>query len=236
MMQTNTQYMSDPARAERIVRRFMNLTLREMKQMQTRDYTNYLTYKLILTEELSPKKLLDISYPELACLIYNMGGNPRYDGYNHDSQAQQLAYYQCLASILRDGQKRSIPVRLFMALPLHAFYTALDSICGAEHPSLQAYRAYYNYKDSYTVGDLLNEKIRVLNKPWQPIMPLASYEDVIKNAYRDLGGLLVDSFLTGLLPQLCMEDIRNKYSALHKEERHVPTMCYSADEISRLPL
>lgn len=47
-MITNTEYMSDPARAERTVRRFMDITLRELKRMQTRDYIGYIANKLVM--------------------------------------------------------------------------------------------------------------------------------------------------------------------------------------------
>lgn len=236
MIQTNTQYMSDPARAERVVRRFMNITLREMKQMQIRDYTSYLTNKLILTEGLSEKKLQNMSYLELACLIANVGGKPQYDGYSHDSWAQQMVYYQCLASILRDGRRRSIPVRLFMALPLHAFHACLDRICSTDLLSLQSFKACCCYKDSDTIGDFLNEKIKVLNKAWQPVMSLTAYEDIIKTAYKDLGILLVDSFYAAFSQQLCTTDICSKYSFSFEEEGSIHPMFYSANDENELPL
>ncbi|MCI8401854.1 MAG: hypothetical protein HFI38_07165 [Lachnospiraceae bacterium] len=236
MIQTNTQYMSDPARAERVIRRFMNVTLGEMKQMQTRNYTGYLTNKLILTEGLSEKKLQNMPYLELACLIASVGGKPWYDGYDHDSRARQMMYYQCLAGILRDGRRRSIPVRLFMALPLHAFYACLDRICGAGHPSLQSVQVYSCYKDSYTVGDFVNEKIKLLNQAWQPVKSLTVYEGVIKTAYRDLGILLVDSFHTTFSQQICAADICNKYSFSFEEEGIIHPMFYPADDENELPL
>ncbi len=160
MIQTNTAYMSDPARAERTVRRFMKLTLREMKQIQTQNYVDCITDKLIPAECLSPVTLWNMLYIELARRIAQMGGSPQYDGYQYDSWAYQMACYQCLAGILIEGTHRSITVRLFMALPLSAFYACLERLRagGSMAAEFEYIRTSCSCKNGYTVGDFLAEK------------------------------------------------------------------------------
>lgn len=229
-MITNTEYMSDPARAERTVRRFMDITLRELKRMQTRDYIGYITNKLVLTEGLSLKKLPDMSYAELACLIHHVGGKPQYDGYSHDSRAQQMAYYRCVADILQDGRRRSIPVRLFMALPMRAFYTCLKRVCKTGSKSFDALLSLCSHKDGYTIGDFLAEKTRTLSKAWQPIMPLDAYERIIKDSYRDVGIVLIDCFCMVCPQQLHAEEICNKYAFSPEEDGAGHPLLYAADD------
>ena len=194
MIQTDTAYMSDPARAERTVRRFMNLTLREMKQMQDQDYVGYITDRLVSIEGLSPERLPDMPYIELACLIHNVGGQPRYDGYDYNSWDQQLVFYQCLAGILMDGNLYSIPVRLFMALPLKAFYAGLNHLM----KYFGRIRRLCSYREGYTISDFLEEKTQKLTKAWQPTTPLDSYQKTIIHSLSSIGFLLVESFQTGL--------------------------------------
>ena len=212
MIQTNTQYMSDPARVERVIRRFMNITLQEMKRMQTRDYTGYITDKLTLTEGLSPEKLPNMSYVELACLIDSVGGKEQYGSLNYDSWAQQMTFYQCLAGILSTGNRRSIPVRLFMALPLQAFYAWLNRMCGRGSLTFSALRSRCSYRNGYTIGDFLAEKIDRLNSPWRPVIPLSAYKTTITGAHKDIGIVLVKSFRMAFPRQFDAAEICSKYA------------------------
>lgn len=202
MIQTNTAYMSDPARAERTVRRFMKLTLREMKQMQTQNYVDYIMDKIAPAEDLSPETLEDMTYIELASLIAQVGGAACYDGYDYDSWSLQQSCYCYLAYILTDGKRRSITVRLFLALPLKAFYTCLESLFadGRMYEKFNYIRARCSYEDGYTIGDFLAEKLKKLSKAWLPIVPLDSYEDSVRAALGGIGRLLVDSFEAAFNP------------------------------------
>lgn len=238
MIQTNTQYMSDPARAERTIRRFLNITLREMEQVQTQNYTKYITDKLVLTEGLSQKKIQNMTYIELACLIHNMGGKPQYDGYNYDSRARQLTYYQFVASILKDGKQRSISVRLFMALPLKAFYDCLERISCVDDLSKEFadIRSQCRYQDGYTIGDFLEEKLKTLYKTWRPVIPLSTYEHTIKTALKDIGRLLIDSLYMAFPQQFQAAEICRKYSFAFEEEGIAHPMFYPADDEEPLPM
>lgn len=198
MIQTNTAYMSDPARAERTIRRFINLPLREMRQVQTQSYVDYIADKLVPIEGLTPEILWDMPYIQIACLIAQVGGSPQYDGYSYDSWALQMVYYQYLAAILRGASSSSLTIQLFMALPLKAFYACLESLCadGSMTAEFESIRADCSYRDGYAIEDFLAEKTKRLQKAWQPVVPLDAYERHIKTALQDIGKLLVGSFST----------------------------------------
>lgn len=216
MVQTNTEYMSDTARVERVVQKFMNMTLKEFKTPQTEQYIDFVVEEIIRREDLSGKRVQDMSYIEFACLIDQVGGNSLYDWKDHDSWSEQLFYFMCVAAMLVNGSKDSIPVRLFTALPLKAFYTYMGSNKCSYGSSLQSEFEHIakccQYNEDYTIMDFLSEKINVLNKAWKPIQSLEEYQQKMMAAHKDIGILLINSFRLAFPDRFHAEDIRDRYS------------------------
>lgn len=200
-------------RVERIVHKFMDTPLKELRAVQTKKYIEFITDQLIRVEGLSAKKIEHMPYIELACLVNHVGGNPCYDWEDHDSYFEQMFYFRCLAGVLLDGNRTSIPVKLFLSLPLQEFYLYLDSISSQNLMLEFEYniKSCCSYKEGYTILDFLSEKGSALNKPWAPIEPAASYEERIKAAHRDIGRLLVDSFRKAFPQSFYAEKICEKY-------------------------
>lgn len=221
MVQTNTEYMSDAARVERVVRKFMNMAIKEFRTPQTEQYIDYITFELIHREDLSEEKVQDMSYIELACMIDQFGGNPRHDWKDHDSWSEQLFCFICVANALINGSKDSIPVRLFMALPIKAFYAYMGSNRSSYRYSLQSELKHITeccqYNEDYTIMDFLSEKMTVTGKAWKPIHPLEEYRQKMIAAHKDIGSLLISSFRLAFPDRCHAEDIRDRYSG-HFEE------------------
>ena len=228
MMQTNKEYMSDMARIERIVQKFMNITLKDLKDKETEKHLHFITEAVIPREGLSEEKIQDMSYIEFACLVNNAGGNPEYDWSDHDSWSEQRIYYQCMASILIKKCKNSIPVKLFLAIPVKNFYDYLykaadsgkEPFCLYDKSAVMGLRNKYTLltknckmRDGYTIKDFLQDKCALMNKAWCPITSIEKYAGDIKTAHEDAGKLLVDSFLLAFPGRCRVEDIRNKYHA-----------------------
>ena len=226
MIQTNTEYMSDKARVERTVQRFMNITIQELGAVQSKKYIDFITDEIIPREGLSAEKAQNMSYIEFACLIYHVGGNHKYDWHDHDSLSEQMFYFRCIAGALLDGGKVSIPIKLFLSLPLIAFYTYMDRVSAegknllVEYSRIKA-RCQNPGKEGYTIRDFLLDKMGITNKAWIPINSLAEYESKIRTAYKDIGGLLVDSFHMAFPYRFHIKDIRDKYQNSLDEEGYL---------------
>lgn len=213
MIRTNAEYMSDPARAARVVRRFMDMTLGELSNTYTGKYIKYVVDEMIRKEYLSPEKVQDMTYLEFACLIDSVGGNPGYDCYQCDSLSRQLIYYKMAACILAEGSKYSIPVKLFSVLPLKAFYTCLERASAGRSMLLEfAYvKQCCRFKEGYTVKNFICEKLNAVSEAWSMAGPVAEYEDEIVFAHRDMGTLLIDSFRKAFPDKFDAEAVCRKY-------------------------
>lgn len=212
MFQTNTEYMSDKARAERVIRKFLNITLGELMTAQNRKCIEFITAELVARGG-HPKRLMKYAtYMEFVRMIDGVGGNPDYDWYDHNSYDEQLTYHKMLAKALLDSGKTLIPVRLFMALPLKAFYTGLSSMSGREVllREFERIRGCCKYSDDYTIRDFLADKFSEGSKAWLPITPIQDYEENMRAAHIDMGKVLVYSFCTAF-PRL------NPEASLSKE-------------------
>lgn len=223
MIQTNVKYMSDPARAERTVNLFINTTLGNMRQGTSKRYFDYVTDHIAKIEALSPSLLQDMSYLELACLIDNVGKSHYYENVEYDSIGLQMEYYRLLAAGLKEGCRHLIPIRLFMALPLKAFYACLERLSTESGLSVafQDTLRRCSCRDSYTIGEFLAEKEAVLQRPWQSIKLPDDYIHMMEDAYNDIGTLLVDSFAMAFPMQFNIEEIFHRYAARSDmEEEH----------------
>lgn len=216
MMLTNTEYMSDKARADRVVRKLMNLKFKEFRTPQNERYIDFIAEEIISREDLSETKVQNMSYIEFACLVDRIGGNSRYDWEDHDSWSEQLFYFMCVGAALMNGSRESIPIRLFTALPLRAFYAHLNRNRDPRgHSLLSEYRRITEccqYNKDYTIMDFLSEKMKVINTAWKPLQPLAEYQKKITDAHRDIGSLLIGSFHLAFPDKFRAEDIWGKYS------------------------
>lgn len=211
MILTNTEYMSEPARVERVVRKFMNMTLRELRNTGTKKYLDYIIGTVTSGQGLSIEKGKDMSYAELACLIDKMGGDPRYDFFDLDSFTEQRLCYKMLAYTLTEGSRASIPVRMFSMIPLKAFYEYRCLCLSGREPAdeFPYIEKCCGYKEGYTIKDFILEKTKVLERPWSLNGPLEEYEETVLDAYDDLGRLLVGSF---------RQDADSSYDTNGKEE------------------
>lgn len=204
----NTQYMSNPSRVESVITSFMNMTLRELLELDQATHNCYIDNILIglgLREdrELS-KEQLDMKYIELACLL-----NRTYIV----SEIEQMAYCQYMAYFLMSGEHKSISVKMFMAVPLRSFYFYLDSI--SDKPGLLKQFKYIidhcAYSDSYTIGNFIKEKYAIINQPWWIGSSIEEYRESIANACMDIGKLLFDSFQEAFSKQYPICSVLEKY-------------------------
>lgn len=221
MKKTNAEYMSDKERVERTVQRFMQITLRELRDINVK-CIDFISKEIMQNEILSSEKTLDMPYIEFACLVDHVGGNKSYDWPNHDSFSERQFYYKCITVALLDN-KATIPVKMFTALPLNAFYDYLLSLCddgGRSHlqMELKHIRECCQYRKDYTIKDFLAEKLRTLNKAWLPVESIETYTDTIRTAHQDMGRLLVDSFHLAFPDSFHVKDIRDKYHDITAED------------------
>lgn len=196
MVQTNTGYMSDPERAERIVRRFTGTRIKEFLTPGNRKWIRFMTEAMIPREGLSEKELQDMEYLEFTRLVYSVGANSQYDWFSHDSRTEQLIYFKCLAEALIEGSKVSIPVKMFLELPLKAYYNCLDSVrtIGPLGNHFENLKECFAYKEGYTLRDCLQEKLKEIRKAWTMCIPLEQYRENIEDAHGHIGWLLVWNF------------------------------------------
>lgn len=224
MVRTNTEYMSDGDTLDYVINKFINMTVKELNDIDSDDM-NDTDREIIDMEELSETKMQDMTYIELAFLIHHVGGNDDYDNYysskSCDSYSLRLVLYRCFARVLLTGDEVSIPVRLFMAIPLRAFYKYLISISSDKKNELRRefyYMRKFFYNDpDYTLQNFIKDRIRETNKAWNPVGSIEEYKRKIKAAYGDIGRLLVKSFCLAFSDQYNIENICCKYQLEDKE-------------------
>lgn len=223
MVQTNTAYMSDPARVERIVQRLMQMPLAEIEKSgcdakAQHDRVGFVMFELVQRENLADDKIQKMSYAEFACLIDNVAKSSKYYWKDHSRLSEQLMYYKCLDGLLLEAARTSIPVRMFMALPLKAFYRHLINAADREgKDALRKELAYFKgYGEKCTIQEFLWNRNGVLNKSWMPFIPFKSYAKEIRIAHRDVGRVLVDSFRMAFPEQFNAERVLQKYT--YKED------------------
>ncbi len=204
----NTQYMSNPLRVESVVTNFMNMTLRELKELQTALRSCYIDNILIglgLTEngELYEEQL-NMKYIELACLINNT---------YIVSEIDLMIYYLNMTYFLMDGEKVSMPVKMFMSIPLTSFYFYMDSI--SDKPGLLNQLKYITghceYNDGYTIENFIKEKFSKINQPWWIGIPIEEFRQSVRDSCMDIGKLLFDSFQEAFSKQYPICSVREKY-------------------------
>lgn len=204
----NTQYMSNPSRVEHAVTNFMNMTLRELIELQQAMHNRCIDNILIglgLTEngEMS-KEQLDMKYIELACLINNT---------YIVNEIEQMAYCQYMAYFLTCGEHLSMPVKMFMSVPLKSFYFYMDSI--SDKPGLLKQLKYITehcaYSDGYTIENFIKEKYAIIIQPWWIGTPIEEFRQSITNACMDIGKLLFDSFQEAFSKQYPICSVREEY-------------------------
>lgn len=221
MRQTNYEYMSDEARVGRVIHKLMDVTLRELldAHLQNKRYINYVVEDVVQAEGLSEEKVQDVmSYAEFACLIDHAGGNSDYDFPDYDSYAEQMIYFRNIAYVLLNGSKASIPVRLFLAVPLKAFYGYMCKAAVQKGMTAKALQDDFlliqkNCDDwrTCTIEDFLWQKIDAAKKPWLPISSLEAYRESVETAHKDMGRLLVGSFHKVFPEKFWIGEIHKKY-------------------------
>lgn len=195
-MLTNTEYMSDPQRVERVVQRFLALRLGALMNPNTKRYLDYITDLVFYKEAIDKEKAQDMSYADFACLIHQVGGRQSYDGETYDSWHEQMVEYRFLAETILDISSCSIPARMFLELPLAAFYAYLY---GVSHSyglvqELNAIKGSQGYSPDYTIRDYLTENLNILEKSWVPVLALEDYAQRVRDAHQNVGRVLVQSF------------------------------------------
>lgn len=240
MVQTNTAYMSDPARVERIVQRLMQMPLAEIEKNgcdaeAQHSRVRFAMVEFTQRENLLDDKIQDMTYAEFACLIDNVAKSSKYYWKDHSRMSEQLMYYKCLDGLLLEAAKTSIPVRMFMALPLEAFYHYLINAAGSkDKDALRKELAYFKgYGEKCTIQEFLWNRNGVLNKFWMPFIPFKNYAKEIRMAHRDIGRVLVDSLRMAFPEQFNVERVLWKYA--YKEDWELCVYDEEKDEWLPLP-
>lgn len=198
MMMSNTEYMSDPARVERVVQKVLNLKLKDISEAGGKKQIDFVLEPVIKNEVLVSSMAMNMSFLEFACMVENIGESPDYDFNDHDRYSEQQFAYLCMGIALRNCSSKLVPVRLFLALPIKAYYEYLQR-CSGKSCLLPEYFSLVEYKglkEDVTIGEFLQKKIDATRDYWLPVSSLKKYEREIREAYKDIGRLLVDSLST----------------------------------------
>ena len=217
----------EPAEVERIVRRFMAMPLQEIKQYQTAGVptADCFTDAIIAVENLDKNKTPYMDFMDIFCLIEQISENLEYesimdDGATRTPQMFKIFHYRMLMIYLRNAYDRSIPVKLFLALPVKSFYAFLESVsCSKEMNTeydcvkgcIQSIMKNFNENTS-TIKQVLDAVSGALQKAWCPTsIQITSYQRMILEAYGLLGRLLIGSFKMAFKHRFNVEYVKEKY-------------------------
>lgn len=127
------EYYSDPKAVASAVHKFMNITVDEISNTKSVDHRlKVITAEIIVTEGLDKDMLGKMNYTDLIAML-EMSGDVKYEGeYNsHEictSEVFNLFMYKHLLLIILEAANNAIPIRMFLELPLQAFFMYLESV------------------------------------------------------------------------------------------------------------
>ena len=226
MMLVDTEFYLPMAEAGRIVREFMNVTVKEFKAVECDKFINCIINDIISKEHLSAEKVQDMTYIELICLIDHAGGNSKYDRDGCDSVTRQMFYCLNLARALIEAGamfhgRGTEAVDKFQKLPIEQFYAYMDSIAAWKDMSAEfAYiRDCCEYRDYYSILDFILEKSWQSDRPWRMAEPLEKFGERIRTISKDIERILIDSFHMVFPDRFHVTDICNKYYDVDGENR-----------------
>lgn len=212
MSQSNTEYMSDMTRIERIIQKVTNITLKELNQNNIGWRNSISPVEFVATELFRdgyPEKMQETTFLEFLHMVAKVGGNPMYDWDDHSSWSEQLFYYKCVALALTNASVVSVPIKMFLAIPLQAYYVYLERAAHGIKLKKQVRDNFSYIKNSceytkdYTIKDYISEKMDRLSEAWLPIEPLSDYKRKIETAHLDIGTLLVSSLCLSFPKKTC---------------------------------
>ena len=217
----------EPAQVDHIIRRFMSMPLQEIKQYQRADVplADCFTEAIIDVEELDKKKTQYMDFLDIFCLIEHISENPAYettrdDGSDCSAYLFKIFHYRMLMRYLLNANERAIPVKLFLALPVRAFYAYLENVaCNKEMYNefnlvkccIREFMKDFD-ENTTTIKQVLDAVSKTLQKEWLP-MSLSSdkYESMIMKTYELLGRFLIGSFKMAFKHRFNLEYVKEKY-------------------------
>ncbi len=224
------EYLKDPVNAGRIIHRLLSLNYGELRKLSEATGRNIsASVSSTIRGEMLDKALVDqMEFIDLLALIRAIKLDHEYGGTYMDSSKRYGNDEQCIYCIcqmmffLINARKQNAVIGQFLALPVKAFYDALErevntkeltaeyqimkKKCGEELGLAERF-------DTISIGDLLDVCDDKVRKPWVP----SGYEpqefaDRIRRVYRLAGRLLINPFLIVWPERFRMDDIRDKYA------------------------
>ena len=185
------EYYSDEGAIASSIRGFMNLTVDEILNSK-RVCHNFriMTNEIIEVEQFNHELIGNMTYTELLTMI-ELSRDKKYNQMYCFSETEcpstvfNLFNYKVLLAIIIESAKISIPIRLFLELPMKSFYTHLCRL--TDNPRI-AYRNFVaevskmhgEYPEDITIREMLNKIYAKVYRDWGLIdMSTASYEKMI---------------------------------------------------------
>lgn len=236
---TNTEYMSSRDTLDYVMKKFTNMTIKDFEAFSP-DGMELIDGVIVEMNDLSEKKMQDMTYIEFAFLLHNVGKNTDYTTLEY-SRVIQMQIYFILARVMLDGNKQSIPIiRMFLAVPLKAFYEYMISLSGRRRGELR--QEYYymkkNFRNNsdYTIQDYIEAQVSESKSSWNLTTSLEEYGKRIEAAHKAMGRLLVRSFYLAFADEYSADDICRKYqlrddeACEYEEEIHQESNSYETEE------
>lgn len=235
------ELLADPDHAGKALERLAGLKLYEISANNQKNGQNPADNVLIYPMDenrLDRSKIKNISYIETLFLLNQMlesgkqskdGRKAKYPWNNYhyvENRLDDYLFSVCALCVLVQKNESFCPeLRVVLATPLDTIYQALLDMCDKNSADRlldvykgirQAFRSrsmvYSKPDGKTTVKEILSQCITDCSKKWIPgSISINAYEIEIREAYRDIGRLLVEMPVCAFNKTVDIEDILNKY-------------------------
>ncbi|MCR5094138.1 MAG: hypothetical protein K6B72_09210 [Lachnospiraceae bacterium] len=224
------EYLKDPVNAGRIIHRLLSQKYGELKKAPgaAERCLSASVSSAIRGERLDEALVEQMEFIDLLALIHAIKLDEEYGGTYLDSSEHYGNDEQCLYCIchmmffLINARKQNTVIDQFLALPVKAFYDALEREVNTKE--LKAEYQIMRKKcedelgladrfDTISIGDLLGVCEEKVKKVWVPsCYEPQEFADRIRGVYRLAGRLLINPFLIVRPERFRMDDMRDKYA------------------------
>ncbi len=188
------EYYSDPETVASAVHRFMNITVDEMNNTKivNRNF-RVMTSEILQREGVDTSLLDNMNYTDLITMLEMSKDSKytvKYNKYSDEictSEVYNLFIYKVLLLIILEAAKNAIPIRLFLELPLQAFYAYIENVKGGKEQhndyaviGNEIERLHGEFKKDISIKELLMKAREKVCKDWGIVdKPIDEYKQMV---------------------------------------------------------
>ena len=218
-------YIDRKSDIQEIMGHINDLTLDELKSHCKKSYLT--TFEIGLEmQDISTSYLNSMRYTDMLCVLNEIKINYQKMNGNEDEKSRMFFVYT-IADALNTASSTCSWVNLFFSISVKAYLEFLAEKTGStghtvdfsDLNKLVMKTLEFELTDSTTIGTLIKETHKAVNKPWNILSYIQEYEENMHTAHRILDMLLVNSMETAYPMRFRLNEIRRNAAACEMSQK-----------------